>query len=257
MFRQISSPPSFLFHTSLDLFLFSLLMYFLWDLLVTVSSINSDSPQLEFYPSFYAPFTWRFQAPLYLWVPSAFAHHRCGNHGFLCISASRFCGELLPGIQDIWCAGDVSLCGRGLWNRAAVGCLFHSYAHRCSVTLQVDELWASGKFLIQCNSPCVLALTKTLLRNKTDSELEVDGFGKRFLLVRDSSETSKSLSGGLCLYGNKNWCNTDYQGDYAQLKLNSCLYPCDPFVYIQLKARVDTNYSTFFFFCMILIASNH
>lgn len=117
-----------------------------------------------------------------------------------------------------------------------------------TVTLQVDELWASGKFLIQCNSPCVLALTKTLLRNKTDSELEVDGFGKRFLLVRDSSETSKSLSGGLCLYGNKNWCNTDYQGDYAQLKLNSCLYPCDPFVYIQLKARVDTNYSTFFFF---------
>lgn len=32
------------------------------------------------------------------------------------------------------------------------------------------------------------------------------------------------------------------------MKLNSCLYPCDPFVYIQLKARVDTNYSTFFFF---------
>lgn len=79
---------------------------------------------------------------------------------------------------------------------------------------KVDELWASGKFLIQCNSPCVLALTKTLLRNKTDSDLEVDGFGKRFLLVRDSSETSKSLSGGLCLYGNKNWCNTDYQGDF-------------------------------------------
>lgn len=79
---------------------------------------------------------------------------------------------------------------------------------------KVDELWESGKFLIQCNSPCVLALTKTLLRNKTDSDLEVDGFGKLFLLVRDSSETSKSLSGGLCLYGNKNWCNTDYQGDF-------------------------------------------
>lgn len=78
---------------------------------------------------------------------------------------------------------------------------------------KVDELWASGKFLTRCNSPCVLALIKTLLRNKTDSDLEVDGF----LLFRDSSVTSKSLSGGLCLYGNKNWCNTDYQGDFVHI----------------------------------------
>lgn len=176
-------------------------------------SINSDSPQLEFCPNFYVflpPFAWWFQAPLYLWVPSAFAHHRCGNHGFLCISAilwGNCCrASKIFGVQKMCrCVGEV--CETGPLLDASSTVMLTSVQLLCN---KVDELWASGKFLIQCNSPCVLAITKTLLRNKTDSDLEVDGFGKLFLLVRDSSETSKSLSGGLCLYGNKNWCNTDY-----------------------------------------------
>lgn len=181
-------------------------------------SINSDSPQLEFYPNFYV-----FMPRLH----DDFKHHYiCESPllllitglGFMDSSASQPVASVgnccraskIFGVQEMCrCVGEV--CETGSLLDASSTVMLTGVQLLCN---KVDELWESGKFLIQCNSPCVLALTKTLLRNKTDSDLEVDGFGKLFLLVRYSSETSKSLSGGLCLYGNKNWCNTDYQGDF-------------------------------------------
>lgn len=184
MFRQISSPPSFLFHTSLDV---SLLMYFLWDLLVTVSTVTHLS--------------WSFILIFLFLCPRLhddFKHHYICEFlllllitgvGIMDSSASQpvasvgNCGRAskIFGVQEMCrCVGEV--CETGPLLDASSTVMLTSVQLLCN---KVDELWASGKFLIQCNSPCVLALTKTLLRNKTDSNLEVDGFGKLFLLVRD------------------------------------------------------------------------
>lgn len=40
------------------------------------------------------------------------------------------------------------------------------------------------------------------------SDLEIDGFGELYWLDRDPTVMGKSLGGGLCLYVNKDWCNT-------------------------------------------------
>lgn len=45
------------------------------------------------------------------------------------------------------------------------------------------------------------------------SKMEIDGFGVPFRLHRDPTVIGKSLSGGVCLYFNKNWCNTVIVGD--------------------------------------------
>lgn len=49
----------------------------------------------------------------------------------------------------------------------------------------------------------------TLLKeHDQQSDLEINGFDEALPRDRDPSVTGKLLGGGLCLYGNKNWCST-------------------------------------------------
>ncbi len=47
-----------------------------------------------------------------------------------------------------------------------------------------------------------------LRQHDLQSDLDINGFGAPLRLDRDPTVTGKSLGGGLCLYVNKNWCNT-------------------------------------------------
>lgn len=78
-----------------------------------------------------------------------------------------------------------------------------------SLRKKMDELRANVKFLKEYNSACLLAFTEMWLKEQDYySDLEMDGFGEPYRLDRDPTVMGKLLGGGLCLYVNKNWCNT-------------------------------------------------
>ncbi len=82
-------------------------------------------------------------------------------------------------------------------------------ANAQSLRNKIDILQANVNFLPEYKNACLTALSETWLKqHDLQSDLDLNGFGEPVRLDRDPTVTGKSLGGGLCLFVNKNWCNS-------------------------------------------------
>ncbi len=127
-------------------------------------------------------------------------------------------------------------------------------ANTQSLHNKIDILQANVKFLREYKCACFITLTEMWLKqHDLQSDLDINGFGALLPLDKDPTVMGKSLGGGLCLYVNKNWCNTAMVREalcspYTEL-LSVSLHPFYvprefpqifiTLVYIHLKANVE------------------
>ncbi len=127
-------------------------------------------------------------------------------------------------------------------------------ANSQSLRNKTDILQVNVSFLSEYKNACLIALTETWLKqHDLQSNPELTGVGEPLWVDREPTVTKKTLGGGLCLYVNKNWCNTAMVREalcspYIEL-LSVSLHPFYllrkfpqifiTFVYIHLKANVE------------------